>query len=424
MRTTTTFAYSSHVPPTSSSAMLGPSPLHALSCLRCVSVGSHMNFHTVLTALLSVVCAVLWLVSKPLHPRPLFAHTPPTLPNVQYNQRIWTENSLLSSAVKLPLNPPLVSPETAFVRQSDCKVFVTDARGLIWTVAQNHSAYHLYAVTGGALLGAAVHPTSGALYVCDSSRGLLRVPPDPTKSHPQIVAPVLSSDPFDEITFCDDVHVASDGKVYFTSATKLVPQRQIHSRHYDTYSTYVADVLYGSPSGRVFMYDPETMQTTVIADGMAFANGIAVHPSGDYALVAESTTMKITKLHLRGDKCGVKETLVELPGFPDGVSYDAVGKRFWITLYGPPVFTSRLVPRAPVFLRRFAVNLPPNLLVPRKPASMVAAIDEQTGAVSVQFGDPSRQHGFVAAAHRCGDYLWLGILHGNTISRFQLPHGV
>ncbi|KAI0560956.1 Strictosidine synthase [Gracilaria domingensis] len=371
--------------------------------------------------MLSLLSTALWLVRKPLHPLHLFGEQPPSLSQVEYNTGIWTQNDLLASAIKLPQNPKLVSPETAFVRDSDCKIFVTDARGIIWTVAQNRSAYKPYAVTGGALLGGAFDPSTGALYVCDSTHGLLRVPPDPSKAHTEIVAPALSSDPLDEITYCDDVHVTSDGKVYFTSATKLFPQRDMHSRHSNTYGTYVTDVLYGSPSGRVLLYDPETMETTQLADGIAFANGIAVHPSGDYALFAETTTMKIWKLWLRGDKCGERQVLVELPGFPDGISYDSVGKQFWVTLYGPAVFTSRLVPRVPVFIRRLAANLPPKLLIPSKPASMVAAIDEETGKVSVQYGDPSKTHGLVAAAHRCGDDLWLGILHGSTISRFRLP---
>ncbi|KAI0561676.1 Strictosidine synthase [Gracilaria domingensis] len=178
----------------------------------------------------------------------------------------------------------------------------------------------------------------------------------------------------------------------------------MHSRHSNTYGTYVTDVLYGSPSGRVLLYDPETMETTQLPDGIAFANVIAVHPSGDYALFAEPTTMKIWKLWLRGDKCGDRQVL-----------------QFWVTLYGPAVFISRLVSRVPDFIRRLAANLPPKLLIPSKPASMVAAIDEETGKVSVQYGDPSKTHGLVATAHRCGDDLWLGILHGSTISRFRLP---
>ncbi|PXF49875.1 Protein STRICTOSIDINE SYNTHASE-LIKE 13 [Gracilariopsis chorda] len=371
----------------------------------------------------SILLTWLYVTKKPTHPVEFFGHKPPSLARVEYDAGVWTANDILSTAVKIRHDPPLLSAETAFVRGSDCQVYATDARGIIWSLAKNHSSFTPYAVTGGTLLGGDVDTTSGALYVCDSTHGLLRVPPDPSQSHTELVSVALTSDPLNEITYCDDVHVSGDGKVYFTSASKLTPQRFMHSRVADTFATYVSDNILGSPSGRVLMYDPDKRETTQIAEGIAFANGIAVHPSGDYALVAESNTLKILKVWLRGNRRGTKETLVELPGIPDGVSYDAVGNRFWITLYAPVVPAALLVQRLPAFVRRILVDIPPRIISPSTPGSIVAAIDGDTGAVIEQFGDPSKQLGLVAAAHRCGDHLWLGILHGTSIARFSLPVG-
>lgn len=370
--------------------------------------------------LCSILFTWLYVTKKPTPPAEFFGHQPPKLARVKYDAGVWTVNNILSKAIVITSDPPLRSAETAFVRESDCQVYTTDARGIIWSLAKNHSSFTPHAITGGTLLGGAVDTSSDALYVCDSTRGLLRVPPDPSNSNTELVSVALSSDPFDEITYCDDVDVLADGKVYFTSASKLTPQRFMHSRVADSFATYVSDNILGSPSGRVLMYDPDRRETTQIADGIAFANGIALHPSGEYALVAESSTLKILKVWLRGDQSGTKETLVELPGFPDGISYDAVGNRFWITLYAPVVPIAFLVQRLPVLVRRILVDIPPRIISPSQPGSIVAAIDGDTGTVLEQFGDPSKQLGLVAAAHRCGDYLWLGILHGTSIARFSL----
>lgn len=204
----------------------------------------------------------------------------------------------------------------------------------------------------------------------------------------------------------------------------MSPARAPFAAAADTFGTYIADVLHGTPSGKVLVYDPDSGETRVIADGLSFANGIAVHPTEKFVVVAESTTMKLWKVILEGDRCGDKEVFAELPGFPDGVSYDEEGKQFWVTLYGPPTWMARMVPKLPVLVRRVAVNLPRWVVAPKTPASIVAALDADTGEVKVQYGDPGKQHGLVAAAHRCGEWLWLGILHGRTVARLRLEEGV
>lgn len=364
--------------------------------------------------------ALLLLLRKPPHPYHSFAKELPFPPTIRRDAGVWKTNDDLSAAEFIPQNPPLHKPETAFVRQSDCQVYVTDCRGILWYLASNHSAFHPYAVPGGALLGGDVHQPSGALYVCDATRGLLFIPPDPSKAHTQIVASALSADPLDKITFCNDVHVAEDGKVYFTAASKLSVQQVMHKAVPDVMSTFVADAILGEASGRLLLYDPETRLTTQIADGLSFANGVAVHPSGQYALVVETSSFSIRKILLLGDTCGQKRTLTRIPGYGDGISYDAVADCFWVTLTSPITRLSYVIPYIPVFLRRLLIDIPLSGLIPKHSRSMIAAIDGNSGAVLTTFEGSVKKFGHLSAARRCKDDLWISLLTVNTIARLRI----
>ena len=92
--------------------------------------------------------------------------------------------------------------------------------------------------------------------------------------------------------------------VYFTSATRLHPAHSIYAAFASTLATYITDTILHTRSGRVLAYSPDTRETRVVADGFAFANGIGVHPSGEYAVVAETGTFSLWKVGLKGQQCG------------------------------------------------------------------------------------------------------------------------
>ena len=62
-------------------------------------------------------------------------------------------------------------------------------------------------------------------------------------------------------------------------------------------------------------YDPHTRQTTVVADGIWFANGVALSPDGSFVAVVETAGMRVKRVWLTGEKAGHVDTLIdELPG--------------------------------------------------------------------------------------------------------------
>jgi len=70
---------------------------------------------------------------------------------------------------------------------------------------------------------------------------------------------------------------ASDGSVYFSDASSKFGN-----------GSFVLDLLEAKPYGRLLKYDPITRKTTVLLDGLGFANGVALSSKEDYILICET----------------------------------------------------------------------------------------------------------------------------------------
>ncbi len=97
--------------------------------------------------------------------------------------------------------------------------------------------------------------------VADGYRGLLRV--NPGSGRVEVLTDGADGVPF---RFTDDVDVASDGTIYFTDASsKFGPA--MHARD---------DIIEHGGHGRFLKFDPASGATTVLIDGLQFANGVAL----------------------------------------------------------------------------------------------------------------------------------------------------
>jgi sugar lactone lactonase YvrE len=120
------------------------------------------------------------------------------------------------------------------------------------------------------------------------------------------------------IFFPDALSVATDGTIYFSEAS---------TRYYPGFPN---DFLDGRPSGRLLRYEPATGRTSVVADGLYFANGVQVDPDETYALVAESFRTRLTRVWLKGARRGTTEQYGPwLINAPDNIRMDG-GGRVWI----------------------------------------------------------------------------------------------
>ncbi|XP_059316024.1 protein STRICTOSIDINE SYNTHASE-LIKE 5-like isoform X2 [Lycium ferocissimum] len=161
------------------------------------------------------------------------------------------------------------------------------------------------------LLGLEVS-SAGHIIVCDTEKGLLKVSEDG-------VSVLASHVNGERIRFADAVVEASDGNLYFSSASTKFG-------HHDWY----LDVLEAKPHGQLLKYNPSSNHTSVLLDNLAFANGVALSTNQDYLIVCE--TWKCLKFWLKDKIKGKTEIFVDnLPGAPDNIKLAPDGS-FWIAL--------------------------------------------------------------------------------------------
>ncbi|KAJ0591011.1 putative strictosidine synthase [Helianthus annuus] len=79
------------------------------------------------------------------------------------------------------------------------------------------------------------------------------------------------------IKFADDVVEAGDGSLYFSVASTKF---RLHDAH--------LDMLEAKPHGQLLKYDPVTMETSLVLDGLWFANGVAVSSDQVFLVVCET----------------------------------------------------------------------------------------------------------------------------------------
>ena len=76
-----------------------------------------------------------------------------------------------------------------------------------------------------------------------------------------------------------------------------------------------ASLCQGEPTGRLLRYDPVSKETRVLADGIWFANGVALSRDGSFAAVVETVSMRVKRVWLAGEKKGQVDILLDrLPG--------------------------------------------------------------------------------------------------------------
>lgn len=127
--------------------------------------------------------------------------------------------------------------------------------------------------------------------------------------------------PSSPILYANDLDVSRrTGVAFFTDSVAIAPVRS-GLGFWDTMQAYVLSLAQGEASGRLLSFDPASRETSVVADGFWFANGVALAPCETWAAVVETNSLRVWKVFVEGARKGQKEVLVEgLPGYPDGIS--------------------------------------------------------------------------------------------------------
>lgn len=298
------------------------------------------------------------------------------------------------SAVPLPplrvLDVVGHGPEDVLVDPSG-QVLTGVADGRILRLDPDGRRIEVVADTGGRPLGLERLP-DGALLVCDARRGLLRVSGD-------VVEPLVTG-----LAFCNNAAVAPDGTIYFTDSTDRLG-----------IDAWRGELLQHSGTGRLLRRGLGA-ETTVLVDGLEFANGVALAADGTFVVVAETAAYRLVRWSVAD---GTAEVFADnLPGFPDNLSTGTDGL-IWVSLASPRnALLDRLLALPPVF-RRVAWALP-DRLQPHEQHTVWVQAYAPDGSLVHDLQAPGERFGLVTGVREVDGTVWLGSLTGDCVAAFDL----
>ena len=211
------------------------------------------------------------------------------------------------------------------------------------TTGQTHTVTN----TGGRPLGLELL-RDGSLIVCDSFKGLLRLPLDgngDAAGDLEVLVAEVSGQP---LKFCSNAAEAPDGTIWFTEST---------SRFH--YPEFMGAILEHSGRGSLNKWIPGQGATRVL-DGLYFANGLVVEPDGAGVLFVETLDYSLRRLDVASGQ--VSDVATNLPGFPDNMSTldTSLGESqgVWVAYAHPRSFPLDLLSKVPSIISHIAWNLP------------------------------------------------------------------
>ncbi len=286
-----------------------------------------------------------------------------------------------------------------------------DADGQLITVSKDGSLLRIdeagiptvLARLGGRPLGIELDQ-DGTIVVANAGVGLQRVTSDGRVS---ILARKFAGAP---IRYADDVAIGSDGIIYFSDATS-----RFDPRKFGTLAASELDILEHDPTGRILAYDPRTSQIQLLMDKLAFANGVAIDPNGEFLLVAETGKYRILRHWLVGPRKGQTEVILEnLPGFPDNINTGNEG-RYWVGLVSPRVSFLDKFSDSP-FIRKMASRLPAAIKPKATPSSHLLAISSN-GEVLLSLQSSHGPVHYITGAFEDEQYVHLTNLKGELMGK-------
>ncbi len=345
--------------------------------------------------LVAGVLAFRGLIGSPIDPA---AFVPPSAPALT---GVLTPNEALVRTELIAQGELVGGEDVAIDSAGRIYAGAEDGRIVRVTRRPDGDVVDTFADTAGRPLGLAFDAT-GNLIVADGIRGLLSI--DPSGSI-DVLTDEAEGLPF---RFTDDLDIAADGKIYFSDASSRFGP-----------DAYLYDLLEARPHGRLLVYDPVAQSTTVLRDGLYFANGVALSADEDFVLVNETYRYRIQRCWIAGPRTGECEVFIDnLPGFADGVASDRNGT-FWVAMYTVrnPVM-DRLHPH-PVF-KRLLASLPKALWPKPAPYGLILALDE-SGTIVRSLHDPEAETVLgITSVEPHGDALYFGNLKHDWIGRYPM----
>jgi sugar lactone lactonase YvrE len=281
------------------------------------------------------------------------------------------------------------------------RVFTGTADGAVWCIEDEGARIRRVGHTGGRPLGLELLH-DGRLLVCDGEVGLLAL--DPGTGSVETLATEANGKP---ILVCNNAAVAADGTVYFSDSSAVHPL-----------SHWRADLAEDTRSGRLLRRDPDGSIET-LAEGLRFANGVALAGDESAVYVAESTSCDVVRVHLSGPRVGSRDFLAaDLPGHPDNIARGTDGL-VWVTIASPRVRALPTLHRAPRAVRRAVTRIPERLQPSPGRQVRVVALGTDGHVVHDCERDSSDYH-MVTGVREHRGRVWLGSLEEAAVAFFDL----
>lgn len=294
----------------------------------------------------------------------------------------------------------------------DGKLYTGMDSGNILRMNLDGSEQSAFAFTDGRTLGLAFD-AQGNLIAADALRGLLSITPDGKVN-------VLTNQVNGEVLrFTDAVVVAKNGKMYFTDASTRFGPEESGS----TFEASILDLMENSATGRVLEYDPGTKATRVVAQGLSFANGIALSQDEATLFVNETGRYRVWKIAVAANKLDVQAMdaaqaaqasvlLDNLPGYPDNLMRGLDGK-IWLgfaATRNPDIDRLSNWPS----MRKVIMRLPRKMWPIPKPYGHVIAFTED-GKIVQDLQDPSGAYPETTAVTETKERLYIQSLHAKRL---------
>ena len=246
----------------------------------------------------------------------------------------------------------------------------------------------------------------------------------------------LQDGSWSSINYADDVDIGPrTGHVYFSDASDVKVDRDVISGQWDVMYASKVEGVRGKRTGRLLRYKPETgMVDVLVANGVAFANGVAVNEDETYVLYSSTFEGRIMKYPLINNEEEEPSTEPErildtFPGFLDGVDCSFQSGLCYVAIptpmsplvgaiFGMPTWLSRPI-------RSFLLMIPRTWAPKEKPYGGAAEIhpgNETSPARIIRiFQDPDgRDISMVTGVTEHNGKLYLGSLHGNYVGVISL----
>lgn len=291
----------------------------------------------------------------------------------------------------------------------DGLLYAAVASGNVLRMKPDGTAQQVVANTGGRVLGFDFD-AAGRLIAADAIKGLLSIAADGQVT--LLTDRVSDADP---IRYADAVVVAGNGKIYFSDAsTRFAP-----AAWGGTFEASVLDIIEQSATGRVLEYDPATRRTRIVAQGLSFANGLALARDEQTLFVAETGRYRVWRIPVGADNLDVRRepsaakiVLDNLPGYPDNLMRGLDG-RIWLGFTKPRNPTIDAMAGKP-WLRKLTLRLPRALWpVPRAYGHVIAFTEDGTVVADLQ--DPSGAYPETTSVTETADRLYVQSLHAKGL---------